>query len=97
MSRKKKETEKIEYKWSKFQENIFSWIEHDQGHLVVEAVAGSGKTTTLVKCLDFISDKCKVLMSAFNTDIVTELKKKTKDKDNVEVRTIHGLGLHFKK
>ena len=95
MSRKKKETEKIEYKWSKFQENIFSWIEHDQGHLVVEAVAGSGKTTTLVKCLDFISDKCKVLMSAFNTDIVTELKKRTKDKDNVEVRTLHGLGLLF--
>jgi len=95
MSRKKKETEKIEYKWSKFQEDIFSWIEHDQGHLVVEAVAGSGKTTTLVKCLDFISDKCKVLMSAFNTDIVTELKKRTKDKDNVEVRTLHGLGLLF--
>ena len=95
MSRKKKETEKIEYKWSKFQEDIFSWIEHGQGHLVVEAVAGSGKTTTLVKCLDFISDKCKVLMSAFNTDIVTELKKRTKDKDNVEVRTLHGLGLLF--
>ena len=95
MSRKKKETGKIEYKWSKFQEDIFSWIEHDQGHLVVEAVAGSGKTTTLVKCLDFISDKCKVLMSAFNTDIVTELKKRTKDKDNVEVRTLHGLGLLF--
>lgn len=85
----------LNYEWSQYQEAIFSWIEHDQGHLVVEAVAGSGKTTTLVKCLDFISDKCKVLMSAFNTDIVTELKKRTKDKDNVEVRTLHGLGLLF--
>ena len=95
MARKKKEIKKIEYPWSPFQEAIFSWVEHDQGHLVVEAVAGSGKTTTLVKCLDFIDEKCKVLMSAFNTDIVNELKKKTKDKENVEVRTLHGLGLLF--
>ena len=96
MSRKKKEIVKnIEYPWSDFQKNIFSWIEHDQGHLVVEAVAGSGKTTTLVKCLDFIPSNSKVLMSAFNTDIVKELKKRTKDKENVEVRTLHGLGLLF--
>lgn len=95
MSRKKKEIEKIEYPWSTFQKNIFSYIEHEQGHLVVEAVAGSGKTTTLVKCLDFIPANSKVLMSAFNTDIVNELKKKTKERENVEVRTLHGLGLLF--
>lgn len=95
MSRKKKEVEKIEYPWSPYQKAIFSWVEHDQGHLVIEAVAGSGKTTTLVKCLDFIDEKSKVLMSAFNTDIVNELKKKTKDRENVDVRTIHSLGLLF--
>ena len=95
MSRKKKEVEKIEYPWSPYQLAIYDWIEHDQGHLVVEAVAGSGKTTTLVKCLDFIDEKSKVLMSAFNTDIVNELKKKTKDRENVDVRTIHSLGLLF--
>ena len=95
MGRKKKEVEKIEYPWSSYQEAIFSWVEHDQGHLVVEAVAGSGKTTTLIKCLDFIDEKNKVLMSAFNTDIVNELKKKTKDRENVEVRTLHSLGLLF--
>jgi len=95
MGRKKKEVEKKEYPWSDFQKDIFSWVEHDQGHLVVEAVAGSGKTTTLVKCLDFIDEKSKVLMSAFNTDIVNELKKKTKDRENVEVRTLHSLGLLF--
>ena len=95
MGRKKKEVEKIEYPWSPYQEAIFSWVEHDQGHLVVEADAGSGKTTTLVKCLDFIDEKSKVLRSAFNTDIVNELKKKTKDRENVEVRTLHSLGLLF--
>lgn len=95
MPRKKKEVEKIEYPWSPFQEAIFSFIEHEQGHLVVEAVAGSGKTTTLVKCLDFIPQNSKVLLTAFNTDIVNELKKKTKDRENVDARTLHGLGLLF--
>lgn len=96
MSRKKKEiVTNVEYKWSPFQEAIYSWVEHDQGHLVVEAVAGSGKSTTLIKCLDFIPKNDKVLLTAFNTDIVKELKKKTSDRDNVEVRTLHGLGLLF--
>ena len=95
MARKKKENKNIEYKWSKYQLAIYDWIEHDQGHLVVEAVAGSGKSTTLIKCLDFIPQNSKVLLTAFNTDIVSELKKKTADRDNVDVKTLHGLGLLF--
>lgn len=95
MGRKKKETAKKEYEWSKYQLAIYDWIEHDQGHLVVEAAAGSGKSTTLVKCLDFISENSKVLLTAFNTDIVNELKKKVNDKPNVDIRTLHSLGLLF--
>lgn len=95
MPRKKKETEKIEYPWSPYQRAIFDYIEHEHGHLVVEAAAGSGKSTTLIKCLDFIPNNDKVLLTAFNTDIVNELKKKTSDRPNVEVRTLHGLGLLF--
>lgn len=95
MPRKKKEAEKIEYPWSPYQRAIFDYIEHEHGHLVVEAAAGSGKSTTLIKCLDFIPNNDKVLLTAFNTDIVNELKKKTSDRPNVEVRTLHGLGLLF--
>ena len=95
MGRKKKENITIEYKWSPLQKAIFSWVEHEQGHLVVEAAAGSGKSTTLIKCLDFIPKNSKILLSAFNTDIVNELKKKTKDMPNVDVRTLHSLGLLF--
>lgn len=91
MSKKKKQ--KIEYDWSTYQKNIFSWLENEQGHLVVEASAGSGKSSTLIKCLDFISPEKSVLMVAFNTDIVKELKKKTKNFENVDVRTLHSLGL----
>lgn len=74
---------------------IFSFIEHEQGHLVVEACAGSGKSTTLIKCLDFIPSNDKILLTAFNTDIVNELKKKTNGKDNIDIKTLHGLGLQF--
>ena len=95
MPRKKKEAEKIEYPWSPYQRAIFDYIEHEHGHLVVEAAAGSGKSTTLIKCLDFIPNNDKILLTAFNTDIVNELKKKTSDRPNVEVRTLHGLGLLF--
>lgn len=92
MARKKKE-EKKEYEWSPYQKRIFDFIEHGQGNLVVEASAGAGKTSTLVKCLDFIPKDKKVLLVAFNKDIVNVLSKKTKDYDNVEVRTLHSLGL----
>lgn len=83
--------------WSKYQKDIFNFIEHEQGHLIVEAVAGSGKTTTILKCLDLIPNTNKILFSAFNQDIVKELKKKIGKKDNVDVRTLHSLGLDMLK
>ncbi len=86
---------KLNYKWSQYQKAIFDFIEHEQGHLVVEAAAGSGKSTTLIKCLDFIPQNDKVLLTAFNTDIVNELKKRTTDMPNVDVKTLHSLGLLF--
>ena len=97
MARKKKTVEKIEYPWSKYQLDIFDYIEHGQGHLVVEAAAGSGKTSTLVKSLELIPETKKILLTAFNTDIVKELEKKTKDLKNVDTKTLHGLGLAFLK
>jgi len=96
MARKKKETNK-EYKWSTYQKAIFSFIESGTGHLVVEANAGCAKTTTMIKCLDYIPKDKKILLSAFNRDIVKELKNKSKEHDNVQTMTIHGLGLSMLK
>jgi len=90
MARKKK---KVEFTPSKYQQAIYDYIENETGNLVVEAAAGAGKTTTLVNCLKLIPEGMRVLMCAFNRDIVTELGKKTKGFENVEVRTLHGLGL----
>ena len=88
MARKKK----VEFIPSKYQQAIYDYIEHETGNLVVEAAAGAGKTTTLVNCLKLVPPEMKVLMCAFNKDIVAELAKKTKGIENVEVRTLHGLG-----
>ena len=83
----------IEYEPSQYQKAIFDYIQHEKGNLVVEAAAGSGKTYTLVKALSLIPQDKRVLMTAFNKDIVKELTKKVKEFPNVEVRTLHGLGM----
>ena len=93
MAKAKKTDKKQEIKYSKYQKDIFDYIEHGQGHLVVEAAAGSGKTFTLIKCLELIPNDKRILLTAFNKDIVNELKKKSKEFPNVECKTLHGLGM----
>ena len=93
MAKAKKTDKKQEIKYSKYQKDIFDYIEHGQGHLVVEAAAGSGKTFTLIKCLELIPNDKRILLTAFNKDIVNELKKKAKEFPNVECMTLHGLGM----
>lgn len=88
---KKKET----ISWSHYQTAIFDFIQNGQGNAVIEACAGSGKTSTLVKGLSFIDEDKKILLTAFNRDIVKVLTKKTKDFKNTNVTTLHGLGLQM--
>ena len=88
MARKKK----TEFTYSKYQKDIFDFVKNGQGNAVVEASAGAGKSTTLIKCLDFIDEDKTILMSAFNTDIVSVLKRKTKDFPNVNCATLHSIG-----
>ncbi len=93
----KKKTEEQEFMPSKYQEAIFDYIKKGQGHLVIEAAAGSGKTSTLVRALSLIPSDKHILLTAFNNDIVKELAKRTKNFPNVETRTLHGMGLLFLK
>ena len=53
---KKKET----ISWSHYQTAIFDFIQNGQGNAVIEACAGSGKTSTLVKGLSFIDEDKKL-------------------------------------
>lgn len=90
---KRKNDINLNYDWSEYQKDVFNFIESGTGHLVVEANAGCAKTTTMIKCLDYIPEDKTILLSAFNRDIVKELEKKTKNHGNVQVKTLHGLGL----
>ena len=92
MARKKKEEN---YELSNYQLAIIDFIRNGQGNLVVEASAGSGKTYTLMKCVEEIPGDKSILLSAFNRDIATVLKRKAKDMFNVNVSTLHGLGLQM--
>lgn len=70
--------------WSSYQKAIFRFIKSGEGNAIVEAVAGSGKTTTIVEALN----KCdgSSVFLAFNKAIAQELK----DRD-VNAKTFHSL------
>lgn len=72
------------------QVKIFDWVIKGRGHLFVEAVAGSGKTTTLKGVASLL--KSQGIFCAFNRHIVEELKLQLKDTSMI-VSTLHGIGL----
>lgn len=77
---------------SEYQKKIFEFITKGTGNAVINAKAGSGKTTTLVEAMKLIPSKEKVLFVAFNKAIEQELSARLKGYDNVDIKTYHGLG-----
>lgn len=75
---------------SKFQKAIYDEIKNTNNSIGINAVAGSGKTTTLMGCLDIISPNLDVIMLAFNRTIKEELSKRAPER--VTVNTLHGFG-----
>lgn len=76
--------------WSEYQKAIFRNIASDPDHLIVEALAGSSKTTSIVEGLRYAPKGKKILVLAFNKLIAEELKSRCSG--NVEVSTFHSLG-----
>lgn len=62
--------------WSSYQEAIYHALEHSTDSLVIEAVAGSGKTSTLVECAHRLTEYDNSCALAFNTRIKDELVKR---------------------
>lgn len=77
---------------SKYQQGIFNFIQHGNGNAVINALAGSGKTSTIVNAVKLIPSTCNALFIAFNKEIVKELEKKLEGVKNVQVKTLHSLG-----
>lgn len=78
--------------YSKYQKAVFDEIVNGISNIVIEASAGSAKTTTIVKSLDFIPNDKKILFIAFNKEIVSELKEKIGERKNITICTMHSLG-----
>jgi superfamily I DNA/RNA helicase len=75
---------------SNYQSAIFDWIVNGKGNAVIEAKAGSGKTTTIVEALKHIPANQTCLFLAFNKAIATELQ--TRVPKNVEACTLNSFG-----
>ena len=70
-----------------YQEAVFNFIQNEAGSAVVQAVAGSGKTTTIVQALKLIPQNESILMLAFNKSIAEELSSRVPS--HVVVSTFH--------
>lgn len=77
-------------KHSIYQNLIFDFVKHSDANAVVEAVAGSGKTTTAVHAMRYVPSYMNILFAAFNKSIVDELDKRVPD--GVTVKTMHSIG-----
>lgn len=79
------------------QDRIFDFVRDGEGHGIIDAVAGAGKTTTIMECARFAKDPSKVLFCAFNNSISKEIGRKFKGRgmQEVTVQTIHSLGLRI--
>jgi superfamily I DNA/RNA helicase len=78
------------FKPSPYQVAIFDFIDAGRGSAVIEAVAGSGKTSTIVAALERIPSDKSVTFLAFNKSIADELK--TRVPKNCRAATFHSQG-----
>ena len=70
---------------------IFEYASKGALNIIVHAVAGAGKTTTLVECANRIKPTKKVLLLAHNRSTRDTLKERIGNRENVSVFTLHGL------
>lgn len=80
--------------WSIYQREIFDAILSTKHNIIIEAVAGSGKTTTMVEAINRLCEaqsSKSILALAFNKSIATELQRRLPS--TVSAMTFHALGL----
>jgi DNA helicase-2/ATP-dependent DNA helicase PcrA len=76
---------------SKYQQALFDFIVEGQGSAIVEAVAGSGKTTTIVQALNLIPSTKRAIFLAFNKAIAEELQMRVPE--HATAATFHSAGM----
>lgn len=81
---------KFDPKWSQMQCDVFRFVAKESGSANVEAVAGSGKTTTILESMKYINSSGEVTFLAFNRSIADELRSRVPA--GVKASTFHSLG-----
>ena len=80
-----------EIKWSKQQAAFIEWCINGRGSCVLEAVAGAGKTTTLIEAARKMPGQ--VAICAYNKKIANEIKDKL-EKLQIDWRKVQGGTVH---
>ena len=86
-------TENVQPAWSDEQNDIFVWFANGTGNLVVQARAGTGKTTTIKQAFSHAPES-RCLYAVFNAKNAREAQAKITD-GRVQIRTLHSLGFMF--
>lgn len=76
---------------SAYQQAVYADFEADSGATVIEAVAGSGKSTTVLEGVKYAPRGVRAVFLAFNKSIATELQSRVVRPH--DARTFHSLGL----
>jgi len=78
--------------WSTYQEAVFNFMQNGTGSAVIEAVAGSGKSTTILHGVSLL--RGDIAMMAFNSKIAKALQLKLSQMSlpNVNANTCHSFG-----
>lgn len=79
--------------WSDEQTAIFQWFATGTGSLVVQARAGTGKTTTIKEAFTHAPES-RMLYAVFNKKNQVEAQEKISDA-RVEVKTLHSVGFSY--
>lgn len=75
------------------QQAFYDWIDTGSGSCVLEAVAGAGKTTTLINALSRM--KGDIFFGAYNKGIAEELKARAPQQPGLDISTMHAAGFRF--
>ena len=61
---------------SKYQQDFFDEVKSGTGNVLLSALAGAAKTTSIVEAIKYLPNDAKILFLAFNKSIANELTKR---------------------
>lgn len=72
------------------QQAFYDWIQNGSGSCILEAVAGSGKTTSLIEALSLMQGS--IFFGAYNKKIADEIKARAPKRERLFISTMHAAG-----